>query len=85
MKKGSDWLRHQSQGKKRESGVSVLDMVKLSPNQRRIVRVLLREVQMTYSDLFKAVEAMPEAERIDLEAPRQSVFCFPFQRFPAYP
>ena len=65
MRKGSDWLRQQSTNKKRESGISVLDLAKLPPNQRKIMRVLLRRVEMTYSELYEAVEAMPEAERID--------------------
>ncbi len=65
MRKGSDWLRQQSGNKRRESGISVLDLAKLPPDQRKIMRVLLRKVEMTYSDLCKDVEAMPEADCID--------------------
>lgn len=65
MRKGSDWLRQQSTNKKRESGISVLDLAKLPPNQRKIMRVLLRKVEMAYSELCEAVEAMPEADRMD--------------------
>ncbi len=65
MKIGSDWLNHQSGNKKREGGISILDLAKLPPNQRKIMRVLLRKVEMTYSDLCKAAEAMPEADRMD--------------------
>ena len=64
MRKGSDFLGYQSGGKKRGGGISALDLAKLPRNQRKIVRVLLRGVQMTYSDLCRAVEEMPEADRM---------------------
>ena len=65
MRKGSDWLRQQPGNRKQGSGISALDLVKLAPNQRKIMRVLLRKAEMTYSDLCKVVEAMPEADRMD--------------------
>jgi len=67
MKKGSDWLRSQSENKKRESGVSVLDLAKLPPNQRKIMRVLLRKIEMTHPDLCETVEGMPEADRMSVD------------------
>lgn len=64
MNRDSSRLRHQPGGKKRESGISVLDLVNLPANQRAIMRVLLRKTGMTYSDLCDAVEAMPEVDRM---------------------
>jgi hypothetical protein len=66
MKKSSDWLSHQSRNRKRESGISVLDLLELPPKQRRIMRVLLRRVEMTYSDLCEVLKAMPEVDRVDV-------------------
>lgn len=71
MKKGSDWLNYQSGGKRRNSGVSVLDLNKLPANQRKVMHVLLRKAEMTYSELYKAVHATPAADymsRGDLDA-----------------
>ena len=68
MRKSPDWLNQQLGSRKRgnrESGISTLDIVKLPPNQRKIMRVLLRKARMTYSDLCKVVESMPEAERMN--------------------
>jgi len=67
MKKGSDWLRSQSEGKKRERGVSILDLATLPPNQRKIMRILLRKIEMTHPDLCETVEAMPEAGRMSMD------------------
>ena len=43
----------------------MLDLAKLPPNQRRIMRILLRKGEMTYSDLYSSVEAVSEADCMD--------------------
>ena len=59
-----DRLQRQLDIQKRESGISALEIVDLPPNLRKIMRLMLREVVMKYTDLVKAVEAMPLANRL---------------------
>jgi hypothetical protein len=44
--------------------LNVLDIAELPPVQRKIMRLVLRRVEMTYSDLCAAVDAMPEGDRL---------------------
>lgn len=44
--------------------LSVLDIADLPPTQRKIMRLILRKVEMTYKELCAAVEALPEVERL---------------------
>ncbi|MBN1149165.1 MAG: hypothetical protein JXA78_18035 [Anaerolineales bacterium] len=59
-----DRLQKQLEIQKREEGISALDLADLPPEMRRIMRLMLREVVMKYTDLCKAVEAMPAAQRL---------------------
>jgi len=59
-----DRLQKQLDIRKREEGISPLDLADLPPELRRIMRLMLREVVMKYSDLIQAVEAMPAAQRL---------------------
>ena len=66
-----DRLEKELEIRKREEGISPLDLVDLPPELRRIMRMMLREVLMKYSDLCEAVESMPESQRMsgaDLDA-----------------
>lgn len=66
-----DRLQKQLDIRKREEGISPLDIADLPPNLRKIMRMMMREVVMKYTDLCLAVDAMPEASRLsrkDLEA-----------------
>jgi len=49
---------------KREEGISPLEIADLPPNLRKVVRLMLREVVMKYTDLCAAVEALPPANRL---------------------
>jgi hypothetical protein len=49
---------------KREQGISALDIADLPPNLRKIMRLMLREVVMKYSELVKAVENLPPTNRL---------------------
>ncbi len=49
---------------KREEGISPLDIASLPPNLRKIMRLMVREVQMSYLELCQAVEEMPEESRL---------------------
>jgi len=59
-----DRLQHQLDIQKREHGISALELADLPSNLRRIMRLMLREVVIKYNDLVKAVDAMPEANRL---------------------
>lgn len=49
---------------KRESGISTLDLAELPAAQRKIMRVMLREVEATYARLCQMLDALPEGDRI---------------------
>ena len=49
---------------KREGGISTLDLAELPAVQRKIIRVMLREVEATYATLCQRLDALPEGDRI---------------------
>lgn len=59
-----DRLSKEIESKQQEGGITPLDLVNLPPALRRIMKMMLRELQMNYPQLRAAVEAMPEKERI---------------------
>ena len=59
-----DRLKQQLDIQKREQGISALDIADLPPNLRKIMRMMLREVVLKYTELVTAVEAMPAANRM---------------------
>lgn len=59
-----DRLQKQLDIQKREQGISALEIGDLPPNLRKIMRMMLREVVMKYTDLVEAVENMPAANRL---------------------
>jgi hypothetical protein len=62
-----DRLHSEIGGEEEEGGLSILDLADLPPTQRKLMRLMLREVQLTYEELRGAVEAWPEAERMGQE------------------
>ena len=59
-----DRLQQQLDIRKREQGITALDIADLPPNLRRVMRLMLREVVLKYTDLVSAIEAMPAANRL---------------------
>jgi len=49
---------------KHEEGISPLDIADLPQNLRKIMRLMLREYEMSLAELLQAVEATPTAERM---------------------
>ncbi len=47
-----------------EGGITALDLAELPPPLRKIMRLMLREVEMTYPDLCKAVAEMDDPDRL---------------------
>lgn len=59
-----DRLQKQINDKQKEGGITALDLADLPPALRKIMRLMLRQVQMNYPQLCEAIEKMPEGERM---------------------
>lgn len=59
-----DRLNKEIQDKQKEGGITPLDLADLPPALRKIMRLMLRELQMNYPRLREVMESMPEAERL---------------------
>jgi len=59
-----DQLQKQIDDKEKESGITALDLADLPPALRKIMRLMLRQVQMNYPQLCEAMEKFPEDERM---------------------
>jgi len=59
-----DRLQKQINDKQKEGGITALDLADLPPALRKIMRLMLRQVQMNYPQLCEAMEKMPEGERM---------------------
>ena len=62
-----DRLQKQLDIHKREEGISPLELADLPPKLRKIMRMMLREVVMKYTDLCVAVAALPQAQQLSRE------------------
>jgi hypothetical protein len=66
-----DRLQREIESKQQEGGITALDLADLSPSLRKIMRLMLRELQMNYPRLCEVMDGVPEAERLshaDLDA-----------------
>lgn len=59
-----DRLQNKIEDKQKDGGITALDLADLSPVLRKIMRLMLRRVQMSYPQLCAAMDEMPEAERL---------------------
>ena len=59
-----DRLNKEIKDKQQEGGITALDLAELSPALRMIVRLMLRELQMSYPRLCEAMDTMPEKDRL---------------------
>jgi len=59
-----DRLNKEIENKKKEGGITPLDLVDLPPALRKIMRLMLREIQLDYHRLCEAMDGMPENERL---------------------
>lgn len=62
-----DNLGKKLENRDQEEGISPLDLASLAPPLRRIMRLMLREVEMTYPELCEATEKLPEGQRMSRE------------------
>lgn len=59
-----DRLQKEIENKGSEGGITALDMADLPATLRKIMRLMLRELQLNYPQLTEAVAALPENERL---------------------
>lgn len=59
-----DRLQKQIDDKQKEGGITALDLADLPPALRKIMRLMLRNVQMDYPQLCEAVDNLPEDQRL---------------------
>jgi hypothetical protein len=60
-----DRLQREIEIKQQDGGITALDLADLPPSLRKIMRLMLRELQMNYPRLCEAMDGMPEADRLD--------------------
>jgi hypothetical protein len=71
-----DRLQQQLDIRKREEGISALDIADLPPGLRKVMRLMLREVVVKFTDLCTMVENLPQVDRltrIELERALQTL------------
>ena len=59
-----DKLQKQIDDKRKEGGITVLDLADLPPALRKIMKLMLRQLQMNYPQLVTTIEQFPEGERL---------------------
>jgi len=59
-----DRLQKQINDKHKDGGITALDLADLPPALRKIMRLMLRQIQMNYPQLCEAMEKVPEDERL---------------------
>lgn len=62
-----DRLNTAIEKKKKLEGVSALDLIELPLVLRRVMRLLLREIKMSYPRLCEVVDALPEGQGVSRE------------------
>jgi hypothetical protein len=60
-----DRLQKRLEVQKYEEGISALEIAQLPPALRKIIRLMLREIEMTYSAICEAMEAMTDPEKLN--------------------
>jgi len=59
-----DRLRSELEKRHRGEGIRPTDLLTLPPAQRRVMKLLLREVQLSYPEIETAVSTLPEKQRL---------------------
>lgn len=59
-----DRLNKEIENKQQEGGITPLDLAELPPALRRIMRLMLRELQLNYPRLCEIMDGMPEKDRL---------------------
>lgn len=59
-----DRLDKEIKESQKDGGISPLDIAKLPPSLRKIMRLMLRELQLAYPRICEVMDAMPEDDRL---------------------
>lgn len=59
-----DRLQNELEDRAKEGGISPLDLASLPPRLRKIMRLMLREVEMTFTELQDETAKMDEMDRL---------------------
>jgi hypothetical protein len=59
-----DRLQNKIEDKQKDGGITALDLADLPPALRKIMRLMLRRLQLSYPQLCAAMDEMPESERL---------------------
>ncbi len=59
-----DRLQKEIENKQSEGGITALDLAELPPALRRIMRLMLRELELGHPQLMEAIQSMPDSEKI---------------------
>ncbi len=68
-----DRLQNELENREKEGGITPLDLADLPPRLRKLMRFMLREVEITRSDLGTAIQSMPKADQLNDEELDQSL------------
>ena len=60
-----DDLRKRLEQESSTSGISAWDLAHLPNAQRRVIRLILRDVQLSYAELCRVVASLPVQERLE--------------------
>ena len=60
-----DRLQKELDIRNQEGGISAIDLADLPPNLRKLMRMMLREVEMEYERLVQAAQSMKKSEFTD--------------------
>ncbi len=59
-----DRLQKQIEDKQSQGGITALDLADLPPVLRKIMRLMLRELQLGYPDITKAIASFSDADQL---------------------
>jgi len=59
-----DRLQEKIDDKRKEGGITALDLADLPPALREIMRLMLRQLQMSYPQLCEAMDTLPQEEQL---------------------
>lgn len=59
-----DRLNKEIKDSQKDGGISPLDIAQLPPSLRKIMRLMLRELTMSYPRMCEVMDAMPEKDRL---------------------
>jgi len=62
-----DRLQNELDDRNKEGGITTLDLADLPSPLRKLMRIMLRKVELDYHSIFEAVEAMPEGDQMSKE------------------